>query len=127
VKLVGIGVQAMDHPLGTKLVEHGMGPSHPHLIEEYRREFGRDPAEDFPDWEPAHKILMGNGIPGIENVGGDLDAVTGRRCTFAAFPWRWTEGDGSGVRVVAILDRDGSYRISEDEGGRCEAAAVEGE
>jgi kynurenine formamidase len=115
VKLVGIGVQAMDHPLGTKLVEHGPGPSHPHLIEEYRREFGHDPAEDFPHWEPAHKILMGNGIPGIENIGGDLDAVTGRRCTFAAFPWRWTEGDGCGVRVVAILDPDGSYRISQDE------------
>jgi len=115
VKLVGVGVQAMDHPLGTKLVEHGPGPSHPHLIEEYRREFGHDPAEDFPHWEPAHKILMGNGIPGIENIGGDLDAVTGRRCTFAAFPWRWTEGDGCGVRVVAILDPDGGYRISQDE------------
>ncbi len=53
---------------------------------------------------------------GIENIGGDLDAATGKRCTFAAFPWRWTEGDGSGVRVVAILDRNGSYRISRDEG-----------
>ena len=40
VKLVGVDVQALDHPLGTKLVEHGPGPSHPHLIEEYRREFG---------------------------------------------------------------------------------------
>ncbi len=115
VKLVGVGVQALDHPLGTKLVEHGPGPSHPHLIEEYRREFGHDPAEDFPHWEPSHKILMGNGIPGIENIGGDLDAITGKRCTFAAFPWRWTEGEGCGVHVVAILDRDGSYRISKDE------------
>ena len=34
--------------------------------------------------------------------GGALDAVTGKRCIFAAFPWRWTGGDGSGVRVVAI-------------------------
>ena len=52
---------------------------------------------DFPHWEPAHKILMANGIPGIEHIGGDLDAVTGKRCTLAAFPWRWTEGEGSGV------------------------------
>jgi kynurenine formamidase len=115
VKLVGIGVQAMDHPLGTKLVAHGPGPTHPHLIEEYRKEFGHEPAEDFPLWEPAHKILMGNGIPGIENIGGDLDAVTGKRCTFATFPWRWTEGDGCGIRVVAILDPEGSFRISPDE------------
>ena len=43
--------------------------------------------EDFPKWEPAHKTLMvKGGIPGIENVGGDLDKVTGKRCTFMAFP-----------------------------------------
>jgi kynurenine formamidase len=111
VKLVGIDVQALDHPLGTKLIAHGPGPSHPHLMTEYRAETGHDVMDDFPLWEPAHKILMGNGIPGIENVGGELDKVTGRRCTFMAFPWRWTDGDGSGVRVVAVVDPDGSFRI----------------
>ena len=43
--------------------------------------------------------------------GGDLDKVTGKRCTFMAFPWRWTEGCGSGVRVVAIVDPKQEYRI----------------
>jgi kynurenine formamidase len=102
VKMVGIDVQALDHPLGTYLAPHGPGPNQPHLNDEYRAQTGRDILEDFPLWEPAHKIMLGNGIPGIENVGGALDAVTGKRCTFAAFPWRWTGGDGSGVRVVAI-------------------------
>jgi kynurenine formamidase len=75
VKLVGIDVQALDHPLGTKLINHGPGPSHPHLLAEYRARTGRDAMEDFPLWEPAHKTLMiKGGIPGIENVGGDLDA-----------------------------------------------------
>ncbi len=115
VKLVGVGVQALDHPLGTKLVNHGPGPSHPHLIEEYRSLTGREVSEDFPKWEPSHKTLMGNGIPGIENIGGDLDAVTGRRCTFMAFPWRWIGGDGSGVRVVAAIDPSGEYRIEPGE------------
>ena len=65
--------------MATKLVDHGLGPTHPHLIEEYKQEFGRDPKEDFPNWESGHKTLMiGGGIPGIENVGGDLDAVTGK-------------------------------------------------
>jgi kynurenine formamidase len=68
--------------------------------------------DDFPLWEPAHKILMGNGIPGIESVGGELDAVTGRRCTFMAYPWRWRDGDGSGVRLVAALDPSGQFRIA---------------
>ncbi|MDP2298914.1 MAG: cyclase family protein [Pseudolabrys sp.] len=106
VKMVGIDVQALDHPLGTYLGPHGPGPIQPHLSAEYRAETGRDILDDFPLWEPAHKTLLSNGIPGIENVGGALDAVTGKRCTFMAFPWRWTNGDGSGVRVVAI-DQDG--------------------
>ncbi len=38
VKMVGIDVQALDHPLGTKLVDHGPGPSHPHLMEEIQKE-----------------------------------------------------------------------------------------
>jgi len=102
VKMVGIDVQALDHPLGTYLAPHGPGPNQPHLNDEYRAQTGRDILDDFPLWEPAHKVMLSSGIPGIENVGGALDDVTGKRCTFAAFPWRWTGGDGSGVRVVAI-------------------------
>ena len=42
--------------------------------------------------------MMTNGIPGIENIGGDIDSLTGKRCTFFAFPWRWP--DGRGLRVA---------------------------
>lgn len=115
VKMVGVDVQANDHPMATKLVDHGLGPTHPHLIEEYRAYTGRDVKEDFPDWEAAHKVLMvKGGIPGIENIGGDLDKVTGKRCTFMAFPWRWHEGEGCVVRVLAVVDPDQSFRF----GGR---------
>ena len=92
MKMVGIDVQALDHGLGTYMAPHGMGPTMPHLNAEYKAATGRDILDDFPHWEPAHKILMGNGIPGIENVGGELDQVTGKRCTFMAFPWRWPHG-----------------------------------
>jgi len=111
VKMVGVDVQALDHPLGTKLVDHGPGPSHPHLFDEYRAETGRDVMKDFPHWEPAHKIMMGNGIPGIENIGGDLDLVTGHRCTFMAFPWRWPQGEGCIVRVIAVIDPEQTFRF----------------
>ena len=112
VKLVGVDVQANDHPMATKLVDHGPGPTHPHLIEEYRAHTGRDVASDFPWWEAAHKTLMvKGGIPGVENVGGDLDKVTGKRCTFMCFPWRWAEGEGCGVRVVAVIDPDQRFRF----------------
>jgi kynurenine formamidase len=111
VKLVGIDVQALDHPLGTFLGPHGPGPAQPHLDVEYKAETGRHIIEDFPYWEPAHKIMMTNGIPGIENIGGDIDQITGRRCTFFAFPWRWPEGEGCALRVVAVLDPKQMFRF----------------
>lgn len=115
IKMVAYGCQANDHPIATKLVNHGLGPTHPHLIEEYKAELGHDPLADFPKWEPAHKTLMvKGGIPGIENAGdegGDMDAVTGKRCTFMCFPWRWPGGDGCIVRLLAVVDPDGSFRF----------------
>ena len=113
VKLVGVDVQALDHPLGTKMVDHGPGPSHPFLADEYKAETGRDVLDDFPHWEPAHKIMMSAGIPGIENIGGELDEITGKRCTFMAFPWRWPQGEGCGIRVVAVIDPDQEFRIEQ--------------
>jgi kynurenine formamidase len=111
VKLVGIDVQALDHPLGTFLGPHGPGPAQPHLDVEYKAATGRRIIDDFPYWEPAHKIMMTNGIPGIENIGGDIDAITGKRCTFFAFPWRWPEGEGCALRVVAVLDPKQTFRF----------------
>ncbi len=116
VKMVGYGCQANDHPLATKLVDHGLGPTHPHLIEEYKELYGRDPLEDFPLWEDAHKNLMVKGnIPGIENVGGEIDKVTGKRCFFMALPWRWEGGDGSVVRIIAIVDPEQEFRFEKGE------------
>jgi kynurenine formamidase len=116
VKVVGHDTQANDHPLATAIGPQRNGPLHPHLAEEYRQwSGGRDWKEDFPDWEPVHRILFKNGILGIENVGGDIDKVTGRRCTFALFPWNWERGDGCIIRLVAIIDPKGSYRIERGE------------
>ncbi|MFA9422331.1 MAG: cyclase family protein [Sedimentibacter sp.] len=112
VKMVGYGCQANDHPIATKLVNHGLGPTQPQLIEEYKEMFGRDAIEDFPLWEDAHKNLMVTGhIPGIENVGGQIDEITGKRCFFMALPWRWEGGDGCVVRLIAILDDEQEFRF----------------
>jgi kynurenine formamidase len=104
VKAVGVDQQALDHPLGTAIAPHGPGPLLPDVCEEYKKEKGRDVLEDFPYWEPCHRALLGNGIMGWENVGGDLDQVVGMRVTIAGWPIRWVKGDGSIVRLVAIVD-----------------------
>jgi kynurenine formamidase len=111
VKAVGTDTQALDHPLGTAIGPHGTGPLLPWLLEEYKAEYGRDMARDFPLWEPCHRLLLSNGIAGFENVGGEVDEVTGKRVTIAAFPIRWEKGDGSIVRMVAIVDSTGKYRL----------------
>jgi len=111
VKGVGTDTQALDHPLGTAIAPHGAGPLEPWICEEYKKETGRDVLEDFPLWEPCHRAILSNGIVGFENVGGEIDEVTGKRVTLAAFPWRWVKGDGCIVRMVAIVDTTGEYRL----------------
>ena len=68
------------------------------------------------NWFAVESDVLGNGIVGFENVGGQIDDVTGKRVTFAAFPWRWTQGDGCIVRLVAIVDPTGEYRIETGDG-----------
>jgi kynurenine formamidase len=117
VKAVGTDTQALDHPFATAIAPHGPGAPDgllPWACEEYRAETGRDVLEDFPEWEPCHRQILGHGIVGFENVGGDLDAVTGKRVTIACFPWRWVGGDGCIVRMVAMVDRTGDFRIEPD-------------
>jgi kynurenine formamidase len=112
VKLVGIDTAAIDHPLATSLGAHRNGPLIKDLPRQYEQATGRKPAADFPEWNAAHRTLLAAGIPTIENVGGDVSEIAGSRCTLHACPWRWTEGDACVVRLVAIKDRSGRYRLA---------------
>jgi kynurenine formamidase len=116
IKVVGHDTQANDHPLATAIGPQRNGPLLPHLAKEYKEwSGGRDWKDDFPEWEPVHNMIFKAGILGIENVGGDLDAVTGKRCTFAFFPWNWDRGDGCIIRLVAMTDPGQKYRIEKGE------------
>jgi len=118
VKMVGNDTQALDHPLATAIGPHGPGAPNgllPDICAEYERETGRRVIDDFPEWEPCHNIILSNGICGYENIGGDIDKVTGKRVTIASFPWRWKKGDGCIVRLVAMIDKTGDFRIETGE------------
>lgn len=122
VKLVGIDTPTIDHPLATSLGRHRNGPLMPPLLDWYRQETGGDPDADFPEWNPAHRTLLAAGIPTIENVGGDVDAVTDKTCTVHACPWKWAEGDACMIRLMAMLDPAGTYRLGD---GRSTSPAEE--
>lgn len=115
VKLVGVDTPQVDHPLATSLGPHRNGPQIKYLLPEYKGTTGREAIQDFPEWNPAHKAILAKGIPTIENVGGDLDAVSGKRCTLQGFPWNWHEGDACVIRLVAICDPGGKYRLESGE------------
>jgi kynurenine formamidase len=100
VKAVAGTWGALDHPLAYA----GMRDDYFWRYEEYRKETGKEAEEDFPTYEPCHNILCTNDIFAIENAGGDIDQVTGKRCTIAAFPCRLEETIGHPVRVVAIVE-----------------------
>ncbi|MBE6032008.1 MAG: cyclase family protein [Clostridiales bacterium] len=79
-----------------------------HGQEAYDKKFGL--LEDigcWGTWEPCHKLLLGHGIVGVENLGGDLDKIpAGKWFRFYCFPLRWYMGDGSMARCVAEIDED---------------------
>jgi kynurenine formamidase len=81
------------------------------LAPAYEAATGRDAKADFPAWFPAHKALAAAGIPTVEQVGGDVDLVKGRRATIAATPWKFEHGDACPIRMVAMLDPSGKLRI----------------
>jgi len=54
-------------------------------------------------WD-SHKKVLSNNIPVIENIGGDVDKVAGKRVTIMALPVKVVEGDGFPLRVVAALE-----------------------
>jgi len=104
VKAVGVDLPCVDHPFRTPIGPHGGGPLVPKVLVQYKEETGRDAKEDFPYPLLVHKTLLPNGIMVWESVGGNIDEVVGKRVTIVGFPIRWEKGDGSLVRLVAIVD-----------------------
>jgi kynurenine formamidase len=50
---------------------------------------------------PVHRLLLSNNIPMVQILAGEIDEVTGERCTIVAAPVKWVGGDGFPVRVLA--------------------------
>ncbi|MEE4358782.1 MAG: cyclase family protein [Desulfococcaceae bacterium] len=111
VKMVMMDTQQIDHPLATNLGPHRGGPAMRRLAGEYQKATGKDPKKEHGEWNVAHKILLGANIPTVEQIGGDVDTLLGKRVTLAATPWKFKKGDACPVRVVAMYDPGGSFRI----------------
>lgn len=59
-----------------------------------------DPMND--QYLPSHRIILKNKCIIIENL-CNLEALANKEFTFCAFPLKFTKGDGSPVRAVALM------------------------
>jgi len=50
----------------------------------------------------SHMTLFAENIPAVEGLGGELDAVSGRRCLLTCAPVRYRGGDAFPLRALAI-------------------------
>jgi kynurenine formamidase len=117
IGLLAVDTPQVDHPLATSLGNHRGGPLMNRLVAKYTDATGLDPAVEHPVWNGAHKALLAAGIPTIENVGGDVADIVGQSTLLHALPWNWMEGDACPVRLIAINDPNGDYRIESGEAG----------
>ncbi len=79
----------------------------PWLYTAYCKATGKNPDEEYPDYEPCHRKFMQAGCITVENAGGDIDEITGKRMIIAALPFRCEMADGGFVRLVAW--KEGSF------------------
>ena len=99
VKMFGGDLASMDHSLHVRVRYF-----RPDLVKEYEAQTGKPVDETLPmkDFEHIHYHMAKANIPMLENLGGEMAEVAGRRVDVGAFPWRWENGEGCICRVVAF-------------------------
>jgi arylformamidase len=99
VKWVGTDGPSFEHPMNIFLKR-----GRPDLVRLYEARTGQRVEDVFPDedWLYAHLELGRHGICHVDQLGGELARVAGRRMDVGVFPWRWVGGDASVARVVAF-------------------------
>ncbi len=100
-------VQGKYNPDTSKLAFPGISPdASSFLVSRKVKAVGLDTASLDPGACKnfiSHRILLENGIYGIENINGHLPRVPARGATLMVMPMKLTGGTGAPARVVAFL------------------------
>lgn len=101
LRWIGFDMASPDHPMNSNLRKTVA----PQILRDAETAIGGSVEDRFPTdgFQIMHVVLCGSGVPIVENIGGDIDALLGRRCTVWAFPWRFVGGEAAFVRVVASI------------------------
>jgi kynurenine formamidase len=100
IRMFGGDLASMDHSLHVRVRYF-----RPDLVKEYEGQTGKPIEETLPmkDFEHVHYHMAKANVPMLENLGGEIAEVAGRRVDIGAFPWRWVGGEGCICRVVAFI------------------------
>jgi kynurenine formamidase len=94
---IGTDSASFEHPANINL-----RTSRPDLVPELEA-LQLEERFDEESWMLAHRELLSRGVLHVDQAGGDLASVPAERVTLAIFPWRYTGGEASICRVVAVL------------------------
>ncbi|MDR3588580.1 MAG: cyclase family protein, partial [Negativicutes bacterium] len=106
-KYLAVDCGSADHPMNTKIRD--WCPVQAAECEKYlQKKYGKGINDFFPpeDYQLMHIELFPHDIIHIENIGGDVDKVLGKRLIIGCYPWRFEGGESSICRVVAYDEED---------------------
>ena len=105
LKWIGVDCGSADHPMNTIIKDW-----HPGLFEKaeekLRADYGKGWDEMFPPetyYQVMHLKLFPEGLVHAENLGGEIEEVSNKRCWIGCFPLRGIELESSMCRIVAML------------------------
>lgn len=103
------GVDWVVNRLPKALCSDSPSPEHIHMRVRYWRTLRPDVFPADPDTQVfprsyGHRTLLPKGILMIENLGGEIDQLIGRRATMFALPPKYEGVEAAPVRAIAVLD-----------------------
>ncbi|MFQ5894781.1 MAG: cyclase family protein [Nitrospinota bacterium] len=101
VKWVGSDAPAFEHPFWTMIRGY-----RPDLIREMEKKFGSPIQEILPEEHMlhCHRRMMARNQMHVDNIGGDIAQVAGKRVEVQIFPWRFVGGEACIGRLVAWVE-----------------------
>ena len=110
IKWIGVDCGSADHPMNT-IIRTWHPKSFIEAENKFKAKFdGKNWDEVFPQdeyYQVMHLKLFPKRIVHAENLGGEINTLSNKRCWIGAFPLRGIELESSMCRIVALLPPEG--------------------
>lgn len=104
IKWIGVDCGSADHPMNT-IIRNWHPKSFIEAENKLKAKYGKDWDEMFPTeefYQVMHLKLFPKKLVHAENLGGEIDKLSNKRCWIGLFPLRGIELESSMCRVIAL-------------------------